>query len=288
MKIRLLSLAFVFATTAVAQSSVWTAMKGDRVVYLGGTCHMLRPSDFPLPPEFDQAYAAAESVYFETDLEAMSSPEVQMDILAQGMFADGGTLQDVLSDETWQAITGYCENNGLPLEAFAQMKPWMFALTLGVLEQQKLGMAEEGVDLIYHKQAKEDGKPTHGLESVEHHIGFLTSLADGQEDELILSTLQDLEEAPQLIDDLVAAWRAGDLEGIDSLFLAEMREEFPRIYHDLIVGRNEAWLPQIEALFETPEVELVLAGVGHFAGPDSLLDALREAGCEITQIDGSE
>jgi uncharacterized protein YbaP (TraB family) len=47
-------------------------------------------------------------------------------------------------------------------------------------------------------------------------------------------------------------------------------------------------LPQIEALFETPEVELVLAGVGHFAGPDSLLDALREAGCEITQIDGSE
>jgi uncharacterized protein YbaP (TraB family) len=238
----------------------------------------------PLPPEFDEAYSAAKSVYFETDLDAMSSPEAQMELLAEGMIAGGGTLQDLVSDETWEAIKGYCEKNSLPLEAFARMKPWMFALSLGVLEQQKLGMAEEGVDLIYNKRAKEDGKLTHGLESLEHHIGFLTSLADGQENELILSTLQDLKEAPRLIDELVAAWRAGDLEKVDSLFLVEMRDEFPSLYEDLIVGRNEAWVRQIDALFKTPEVELVLVGVGHFAGPDSLLDVLREAGCEITKL----
>ena len=50
-----------------AQSSVWKISKGDASVYLGGTCHILRKSDYPLPKEFEQAYAEADSLVFEID-----------------------------------------------------------------------------------------------------------------------------------------------------------------------------------------------------------------------------
>ena len=37
-------------------ASIWLVRSGDNVIYLGGTVHLLRPSDYPLPDEFDEAY----------------------------------------------------------------------------------------------------------------------------------------------------------------------------------------------------------------------------------------
>ena len=57
----LLSLCLFTATLALqAQSSVWKVSKGGNTLYIGGTSHLLRTSDYPLPAEFDLAYAAAD------------------------------------------------------------------------------------------------------------------------------------------------------------------------------------------------------------------------------------
>jgi hypothetical protein len=45
-------LVLIFCTYSQAESSVWKIRKGDSVMYVGGTVHMLRQSDFPLPVEF--------------------------------------------------------------------------------------------------------------------------------------------------------------------------------------------------------------------------------------------
>ena len=68
---------------AVAESSVWKAQKGTSVLYLGGTCHILREADYPLPPEFDRAYKAADILVFETDLGKFQEPETQQKMLAR-------------------------------------------------------------------------------------------------------------------------------------------------------------------------------------------------------------
>ena len=50
------------ASQALAESSVWSIHSGDNVLYLGGTVHLLRPGDYPLPEEFEQAVVAAASL----------------------------------------------------------------------------------------------------------------------------------------------------------------------------------------------------------------------------------
>src|SRR5688572_27599184 len=57
----------LFATAASAQSSIWKVTHGEDSLYVGGTVHLLRKSDFPLPVEFDVAVAAAEEIWFEVD-----------------------------------------------------------------------------------------------------------------------------------------------------------------------------------------------------------------------------
>src|SRR5690625_6550624 len=69
----LLSLALLVSAPALAQTTLFEVSKGDKQIFVGGTIHLLKPSEFPLPEAFDQAYGKASHIYFETDLEAARS-----------------------------------------------------------------------------------------------------------------------------------------------------------------------------------------------------------------------
>jgi uncharacterized protein YbaP (TraB family) len=63
-----------------------------------------------------------------------------------------------------------------------------------------------------------------------------------------------------------------------------MRRDYPRIYTELIVNRNKAWLPKIEAMLASEPKEFILVGAAHLAGKDGILAALRKKGCTIEPV----
>lgn len=274
----------VAAASLPAQSSVWKVTRGENELYLGGTCHVLRPADFPLPPEFDAAFAASTIVLFETDLARTQSSEMQRVIATEGRFADGTTLETVLTPAAWQTVKEYCAQAAIPLGQVTGLKPWLFTLMMAAIELQKIGVSAEGVDLHYFKKASAAGKNIRELESFERHLEFLVQLGAGRESEMIQSSLEDLDEMPRLLTGLLAAWKAGDLASIDRLMLQDLRTKYPTIFEALIRDRNHAWLPKLEDLLETRAIEYVLVGVGHMAGQDGLLALLRARGCTVEQI----
>lgn len=279
-----LATALLFALTLNAESSVWKVTRGGKTLYIGGTCHFLRASDLPLPPEFDAAFAEAKSVCFETNIEKLQSPETQQLLMSQAMFTDGSTLASVLSPEAWEATQKWCAKSGLPAAQMQAFKPWMLMMTIVAIETQKLGFTPEGVDAIFQKKAVAAKKPVRELETAEEQIAFITALGEGQESELIVATLRDIARVPSILNEMVAAWRAGDLPKIDKLLSEEMRTKYPGIYIALIVRRNKAWLPKIEAMLATEPKELILVGVAHLAGKDSVLEALKKKGCTVEPV----
>ena len=48
------------SVSAFAESFIWQVQTETSVTYIGGTCHLLRESDYPLPKEFDKAYKNSE------------------------------------------------------------------------------------------------------------------------------------------------------------------------------------------------------------------------------------
>jgi len=279
------ALLLVVAAPLGAQSSVWKVTHDGHTLYLGGTCHMLRPSDFPLPAEFDDAYAEAQHLVFETDLARMQAPETQQLMLARGMFgSDEGSLKDALSPEAWAAVEQYCAGGSLPLGIANRFRPWLFAVTVAIVELQKLGVTLEGVDVHYFQRAQADQKTVAGLEVFEKHLEFVFNLGAGQENEMILHSVKEAAEIPTMFAGVVAAWRAGDLAKLDEFLAAEMRRDYPNVFHELIVKRNEAWLPQLNAMLQTGPVEFVLVGAGHLSGAEGLVAALKARGCTVEQI----
>ena len=271
--------------SCLAKSSVWEVEKEGRKVFFAGTCHCLGEKDYPLPEEFQKAYAAAAMVVFECDLGALQSPEVQMKLQKACGYQDGTTLKDHLSKPVYDELAACCASNGVPLKIFSSFKPPMVLLAMMFVELRKIGIsAEWGVDVHFHKKAQEDKKREMGLESVEQQIHYVSTMADGVEDDFVRYSLQDLKTTQTKFREIIAVWRAGDAERLHALLQEELATQFTSISKRLLTERNEAWLPQIERFFETPEVELVMVGTGHLVGPDSVLTMLRKKGYSVKPL----
>jgi len=270
-------------TVLIAESSVWKVSKGEQSLYIGGTCHILRSADYPLPAEFDLAYAAADTLVFEIDPAAAQDPNFAMQLLGKASYTDGRNLKSVLSAETYAALAAQCQQTGLPIEMLNGMKPGMVMMMLTVQELAKAGVSAEGVDMHYHSLGVKDGKVVQSLETPEFQIELLTSMGEGMEDELVRYGLEDLGQMRELFDELMTAWRSGDLAQIEALFIDDMAD-YPELYANMLVDRNQRWIPQIEVMLQTPETELVLVGVAHAASDDGILALLKAKGYTIEQL----
>jgi len=279
-----ITLVLILCTQALAESSVWKVQKGDSVLFLGGTFHLLRPSDFPLPPEFETAYKASDLLVFETDLGKLHDASVQERLMSKAVYADGSTIDKYLSPKTYRLLDQYCAANGIPLSDLKQFKPSIIALMIETMELAKLGVAQEGVETFLYQLAIKDKKATEGLETVDEQIQFVVEMGEGNEDAFITHTLKDIESIKQDYETMVAAWKKGDLKKIDDLFVAETKIKMPKLYKELLAGRNEKWLPLIEAYLKTPKKKFILVGAGHLAGADGLVEALRRKGYTVEKL----
>ncbi len=267
-----------------AESSVWRISRGDDYLFLGGTIHVLSKRDFPLPEEYYYAYSQSGTVVFETDIEGTLSPAFQQKMISHLSYPQGQRLSDDLAPETYHKLLEYSSRSGLPMMVLDKLKPQMVAITLTVSELRRLGLAEAGVDEYFFKRAIEDDKPVGQLETLEQQLDIMLSMGDGYEDELILNAIDDLEELPDIMQKMKKAWRTGKLVELENLALKEMMEKYPGLFDTLLRKRNAAWLPQINAMLTTRDVEFVLVGALHLVSEHGVLEMLRQQGHQVDKV----
>lgn len=282
--ISLLLIQYGIASLAVAESSVWKVQRDSHVLYLGGTVHLLRESDFPLPQEYGIAYENSSELVFETDLDSMNDLAVQASLLKHLSYGDGQSLRTVLNEEAYSALEMYTASIGLPLPMLEKFKPGMIISTLQVLEFQKIGFTPMGVDAYFNSLAAKDGKTVGQLETIDAQIGFLASMGEGNESEFILLSLKDLADTVNVMEDMIAAWRSGDNNVLSELFVDDMLTEAPEVYDSLLKQRNLNWMPQLETMLTNELTEFVLVGAAHLVGPDGLLALLEAKGYQVSQL----
>ena len=277
--------AFIFITQPVfAASPVWLVESGQNRLFLAGTIHVLRASDYPLPEAFETAYKQSQVLAFETDIGETASPAFQLQLMQAVTLGPEQTLQDFLSPQTYAKLETHFNANKLSIKQFARFKPSMVAMTLTLLELKKLGAGERGVDQDYFDKAQRDNKKAIALETLQQQINFIANMGKGQEDLMIQQTLEDIDSLSIQFPSMVKSWRKGDIKQLEELFVKPMKEEFETLYQELLVQRNLNWLPQIFDYMKTPQTEMVLVGSAHLIGEDGLIKHLKQAGYQVTQL----
>ncbi|MDA3924719.1 MAG: TraB/GumN family protein [Kiritimatiellae bacterium] len=273
------------ALSSFGASPVWKVSKGQSHIYIGGTVHLLSKEDFPLPNAFEKAYLNSQAVYFEVNINEVNSAEFAQKLLIQNMYVGDDDITKHLKPQTIKQLDDFLETKNMTLDSLKKMKPGFLSLMLATTEMQRLGMAEVGVDQFYSNKAVKDKKKTGALETADEQLKFITNMGCGNEDELIVHSIEELGEIASVLTETKSAWRKGDLKELENAALDTWIDDFPELYKELLVDRNNNWMPQIKAMFGTEETEFILVGALHLSGEQGLIAQLRKAGFKVKQLD---
>jgi uncharacterized protein len=288
MRRALAAICLLCSLKAGAQSPVWALHGAHNIVYLAESVHLLKSDDSSLPPAFDRAYAASNTIVMELDLSRLDPETMQAWMLEHGQLPGETTLREAVGEQVYQRAVAEAGRLGLPLEMLQRFQPWVVALMLTDLEYLKLGYDEEqGVERQIERRAERDGKQIRGLETLDEELGQLEHLTPDQQSKFLDLTLDDMHDAERDTNDLLAAWRAGDTRKLAELLSSDY-QMFPELYRALVTDRNAHWIPEIEGFLKDDHDYLVIVGALHLVGPGGLLELARRDGLTVTPVSASE
>ena len=278
------SLAEAQGSQGPGSPAMWRLADEDTTIHVFGTVHLLRPELEWRTDAFDEAVSSADKIVFEVD---MKSPEAQRaiatDFLQRGMFEDGRTLKSVLEEDDEAVIVAAFDSIGVPIDAMNTFEPWMASINLGVMKLVSDGYdPNSGVETVIQDEAAEAGKSFGFLEKISQQTDAFDLLPEEEQISMLYETALLLDESPRMLDMLVDEWAEGDIDGIAKLVANPDGYGFTdAAYQSLLVKRNAAWVPQIEAMLDEPGSVFIAVGAGHLAGPDSVIVMLRDKGYTV-------
>jgi uncharacterized protein YbaP (TraB family) len=275
------------STAALAEPNLhalWEVHGKHNTVYIMGSIHVLRPSDYPLAPAMLQAYGAAQSIYMEVNLQELDGQSVQSELMQSAIMPQDKSLPAVLGKERYASASSLAHEVGVELPSFDQFAPWFAAEAISQLQLMHLGFKpQSGVEAYFLERARSDGKSVAGLETVHDQIALFQSMPLDNQATYLLASLQQAQELPREVDEMVRAWQRGDTQWFTKELESELGGD-PQLYRSILIARNRKWLPKIEALLGDDKNYLVIVGTGHLVGRGSVIDLLKKDGISATQL----
>ena len=274
----------VLADSAGHPVTLWMAEGSSNRVYLLGSVHLLREQDHPLPRVIDDVYDDAETLYMELDMDDLDPLLMQATINRLGMLDEGTSLREVMGEELYAEAVAVAAELEIPLEMLERTEPWLAAITVEQLVLSRIGFNPSyGVEMHLLKKATTDGKTILGFESVEQQLGYLDGLSLEAQRYLLMQTLAESTTIREVMDDLILAWRSGDIGYLEQTLLEDVSGDL-ELYDTIVANRNRLWLDTIDELLERSEDYLVVVGALHLVGEDGVPQLLQQRGVKITQM----
>lgn len=279
-----------FSSTLGAQPFLWKAT-GEHSFYLFGTIHLPDPRLTQFSPELTQALDESTAFYAELDL----SESNRMKIAEFVRLTDGQDLTELLPESTRVKANQLLQsiNPQLSVATFNNLKVWVLAVTLLLIEQQQKYPSEQPLDFALYMKAINDGKMTGGLETNNDQLSIFNNLTLEEQIKLLDDTIDFMEEAQasntSIAENSLNAYLRGDLKGLFEYLLSYMKDEpfYDRLLDQLIDERNQRMTQKILNLVgNNPDQTYFFAvGAGHFWGEQSINKLLGESGYSIENLD---
>ena len=254
--------------------------------YLAGSMHLLHAERASLPAPLERAYRNSASIVMEIDTDDGDAQDAGARLLEAAQLAPDASLQALLGEARWNTVRTALTEAGFDAERASRFEPWGLALLLTQAGFARQGYTSAaGVEQQLTERARRDGKPISGLETAEMQIALLDGLDMNVQRQMLDLTLEEVQEMPQMLDELEDAWRAGDRQRLEALLLEGYRQ-MPELYTALLVERNRRWVSQIRAWPTTSPPRLVLVGALHLVGEQGLPALLQRAGYTVQRLTG--
>lgn len=268
--------------------ALWEVSDEDTTIYLFGTFHFLPKEAVWFTPKIAEALAASELVVKELGPESEDPAAVQAGIVTHGLLAQDQSLSTVLTPEQNAALATelaklkpQLEQIGITPPVVDRLKPWFVFLNLSVAKFAQLGFgAESGVESVIAE--KSEGKEWIGLETLDYQFGLFASLTQQDQVDLLMETVESLDEVETILPAMVQHWQTGDVDALAELL--NQGFENSKVADLILYQRNANWAEWIDQRMDQPGTVFIAVGAGHLGGERSVQDYLAAKGITVTRV----
>ncbi|GGI53835.1 TraB/GumN family protein [Oxalicibacterium solurbis] len=257
--------------------------------YLFGTVHVGQAAFYPLEPIVMRALHASNTLAMEIDIRDENA--FNQAIIKHGLYTDGTTIADHLTTDRLAKLKAALQQNGIPFERVARMKPWMIANLLIVQTMARNGYpTEQGLELYFLSVATKEGKIVRGLETPDYQLSLFNRLDDMQQQEYLEETLQDLNDGSEITQaiELIDAWRHADsakMLALKQRMLNDGSASSQFIEDILLNQRNPGLADRIAMLLNDDKTSFVAVGMLHLIdGENSIPALLQKRGYQVRKL----
>lgn len=278
----------VYSQNVISQERknfLWKVKSEDNTVYVLGSLHMMKQEDYPLNKNIEDAFSKCEVLAVEANINDISQFDIKT-LMESAFYPDGETIEDHVSQETYEIIKSETERLGLPILFVNRQKPWFLALTLTSTELLKIGFNPSyGIDMHFINKANGQKKVIE-LESLDYQFNLLSNLSDDEQESLLLYTFKDLHILEKELLVLTSAWKSGDVKTVESIMIKSFSENggMFSFYEKLINKRNRNMVSKIEEYLEDDKPYFVIIGAGHLVGKKGIIELLKDKGYAVEQM----
>ncbi len=263
--------------------SVWVADREGHPgrLFLCGTIHILRESDYPLSPGYEAAYNLADKLVLELPPGSGTGPAMASRMRELGMYSADTSLEANVSTETWAAVKGWAAAHRVEASSLNRFRPWFVSLIITSTEYAGLGARPDmGVDQHFESRAEREGKPGEGLETVEFQLQLFSQLTNDQQKNMLEQTLAEVATMSQEYEKMIEAWKDGRLDALHEMLFREA-ERYPELMDLFLKNRNLAWIDRLDEMLKKGEQAMILIGTGHLASKGGIIQLLENRGYRV-------
>lgn len=272
---------WAWAGAADAKPPMWVVRDKDSTIILFGSVHVLPAGLDWTPAALAEALPKADDLWFEIPI----TPETQTQATALtqklGPFPPSDSLSNHLTPAQGQKLRRVAGKLSLSTLALDRMRPWLAEVTLSLAMDARVGAnASDGVEERIQGLAPPTAQ-RRAFETVSQQIGFLAGTPMDTQIASLDETLSEIEDRPETYDKVIADWLAGDTAALKTDALDPLQKAAPLLYRRLIVERNTRWTQTIRQRLRGHGLTVIVVGVGHLVGPDSVPAMLRAKGVPV-------
>lgn len=262
------------------KSFLWEIERGNQHIYLLGSIHVATQDFFPLKKAIEAAYADAQTIIVEVDLNKAAGEMAGL-LRHYAFLSPGQSVTDLISRESRTLLENYFKQRHLDGKRLEKMKPWYIAVLIANSSFERIGAKSYlGIDRYFTSQAYRDAKKVVELEGAAMQLAMLDALPLAEQELLLRSSILEDTDMETSFKKMALLWKQGDIEGMDAFMKTEL-SEYPELHQfnqKLITERNKSLTKKIIALAKKGENLLVIVGAAHFTGETGIIKLLEKEG----------
>jgi uncharacterized protein YbaP (TraB family) len=286
------------AQTPYPDGLFWEATRGEDRVILAGTMHLPDPRHDALVERLRPEIEAADQLLVEmTDADEKAMLAAMANDPSLIYLTEGPTLIDLVDEETWAQISEAASDRMIPPIMAAKFQPWFLMITLSIPSCAMADMQSglDGLDGMLMEVAAGASVPVRSLEPWDTIFSLFADMPMEEQIAMLSMGLLSPEQTESLFASTLDAYFSGEvahiwelsrvaMEFVPGITPEEADEIMARTEAELLIERNIAWIPEIEAAVAEHDRVVVAAGAAHLPGEQGVLRLLEDAGWTIAPL----